>query len=63
MTESAKVARCRVVRVTQSPMNAQRWLLDLECGHEVWVTRRGRPTAKYANCEKCTEREKEQVQL
>lgn len=62
MTESA-VTRCRVVKVTQSPINAQRWALDLECGHEAWVTRLGRPTAKYANCEKCTEREKEQVKL
>lgn len=42
-----------VIRVTQSPMNALRWCLDLSCGHEVWVTGKRKPTAKTAQCEKC----------
>lgn len=37
-------AKRRIERVTQSPMNPVRWCLDLECGHEKWVTQRGRPS-------------------
>lgn len=33
----------RVRRVTQSPLNPLRWALDLECGHELWVTQKKRP--------------------
>lgn len=43
----------KVVRVDPSPMNTQQWLLTLDCGHELWVTRHGRPTTKNAKCEKC----------
>ena len=32
-----------IVRVTQSPMNARIWCVDLDCGHEVWLTQRQRP--------------------
>lgn len=39
-----------VVDVTQSPMNAKRWLVRLACGHEHWVTRARRPTAKRMPC-------------
>ena len=42
-----------VLRATQSPMNAQRWVLDLSCGHEVWITARSRPKRKTIRCEKC----------
>lgn len=42
-----------VTRVTQSPMNALRWVLDLACGHEVYATSKRRPTRKKAACEKC----------
>ena len=28
----------KVLQAVQSPMNAQRWSVDLECGHECWVT-------------------------
>lgn len=43
----------RVVRVKQSPLNVQRWNLDLECGHEVWVTSKSRPARKQATCPEC----------
>lgn len=33
----------RVVSAKQSPLNARRWCLGLECGHDVWVTRTVRP--------------------
>lgn len=46
-----------VVRITQSPLNAKRWSLDLNCGHEVWVTARRRPTRKFAPCESCRKSE------
>ena len=45
-----------VVRVDPSPMNRKRWCLQLSCGHEVWVTRVKRPTAKTANCPECEEK-------
>ncbi len=43
----------KVIKVTQSPMNPLRWLLDLECGHDVWVTSKKRPTRKTVSCDKC----------
>lgn len=42
--------KAAVVSVTQSPMNPQRWLLILACGHEAWVTAKRRPKAKWAKC-------------
>lgn len=42
-----------VVRVTRSPLNGRRWALDLGCGHEVWVTSRGKPARKFAPCVAC----------
>lgn len=42
-----------VTRVTRSPMNALRWVLDLACGHEVFVTSKSRPRRAKAKCEKC----------
>jgi hypothetical protein len=41
----------RVLRADRSPMNAQRWCCELECGHEVWVTRTRKP--KRAACGAC----------
>jgi hypothetical protein len=46
----------RVLRVTQSPMNAERWVLDLECGHEEWVTSKRRPVRRTHLCTKCETR-------
>jgi hypothetical protein len=43
----------RVVQIKQSPLNEQRWLMVLECNHELWVTRVRRPEAKQADCTEC----------
>lgn len=51
-----RVVLCKVVRVSQSPMNAQRWALDLACGHEEWVTRKRKPTMSMLPCSKCKEK-------
>jgi hypothetical protein len=42
-----------VTRVTRSPLNPQQWSLDLDCGHEVWVTSRRRPRRLTELCERC----------
>lgn len=34
----------KVQRVVQSPMNPLRWCFELACGHNVWVTRKSRPS-------------------
>ncbi len=44
-----------VTRVSQSPLNATRWSLDLSCGHEVWITSRSRPVRKFSPCSICGE--------
>ncbi len=41
----------KVISVKQSPLNALRWVLVLDCGHTVWVTARSRPQWKTCNCE------------
>lgn len=45
-----------VLYVTQSPMNKQQWLLQLACGHDVWVTSKGKPKRKDIDCTKCGDR-------
>lgn len=57
----------QVRSVHQSPMNAQRWLLVLECSHELWITSARQPklwvsskkgtVRKSMECPTCTERE------
>lgn len=47
----------KVVRITQSPMNATRWCLELECGHDNWVTAKRRPTTQAVPCSRCGEAE------
>lgn len=43
-----------VTKATQSPMNALRWMVTLDCGHEQWVTQRTRPKAgKKLPCSAC----------
>lgn len=42
-----------VTRITQSPMNPTRWVADLACGHETWITRKARPTATRLSCPQC----------
>lgn len=44
-----------VVRVNQAPLNPKRWCIELECRHEVWVTRNGRPQVQKLFCAKCAE--------
>ena len=41
----------KVLRSTKSPMNGTRWCLDLDCGHEQWITSRRRPKMKTAICQ------------
>ncbi len=43
----------QVIRVISSPMNSKRWLVELSCFHQVWVTRTRRPTMKTFRCPKC----------
>jgi hypothetical protein len=50
-----KYQRAKVESVTQSPMNGRRWLLQLDCGHELWLTATSRPQRKTAICLKCTD--------
>lgn len=45
--------RKAVVRTDQSPLNALRWCIELECGHEVWVTQQRRPTIRSMVCPAC----------
>ena len=47
------MVRKRVVQVKQAPLNAQRWLLVLECGHEAWVTAKRKPRAQTRRCSEC----------
>ena len=39
----------RVLRTDRSPMNAKRWCCELECGHEVWVTRDRAPKKTFCD--------------
>ena len=45
--------RQQVTRVVQSPMNPLRWALELDCGHDEWVTQKSRPTRNTAKCSTC----------
>ena len=49
-----------ILRITQSPMNPSRWALDLECGHEAWMTAKSRPTRKFYSCLECSPRRRKQ---
>lgn len=42
-----------VERIDRSPMNAKRWLMLLDCGHEVWTTAVRRPARRSAPCPEC----------
>lgn len=59
----------RIVRVDRSPMNERIWVLQLTCGHDVYVTQKKRPSRertftdprtgereigpKFIECERC----------
>lgn len=49
----AKVKPSRVIAMRQSPLSATRWSLDLDCGHDVWVGGKTKPTRKTFRCHKC----------
>ncbi len=40
----------QVLRIVQSPMNPARWCLELDCGHETWITATTCPTRKTHRC-------------
>lgn len=42
-----------VIRADRSPLNRQRWLLQLECGHEEWITSKSRPQRQTMTCQTC----------
>lgn len=46
--------RRRVCRVTQSPMNAVIWFVDLECRHEVRMVQKQRPAMSTTFKDKAT---------
>lgn len=54
-----KIPPARIERVTQSPMNEYRWCLDLDCGHEEWVTSQRRPTRQTIQCGRCQQKARE----
>ena len=41
----------KVVRATRSPLNVKQWCLDLDCGHELWVSDKKAP--KLVGCHEC----------
>lgn len=47
----------RIERVKQSPVNAFRWCLELDCGHDVWVTAKRRPQRTRIVCTRCQAKE------
>lgn len=51
MTEKTKSKA--VLKITQSPLNKLRWSIDLECGHEQWVTSHTKPKKKRMLCRDC----------
>ena len=49
----------KVTRITQSPISAVRWCLDLSCGHEMWITHKGRPKMRVVVCSEHVDKPKE----
>lgn len=47
--------KSRVESVKQSPLNPRRWCLQLDCGHDEWVTANRRPQRIEQRCSKCLE--------
>lgn len=43
----------KVRRVDRSPLNAQRWIIELACGHGHWVSQARRPGRKTMPCDQC----------
>jgi hypothetical protein len=57
MTDPQRDVMRAVLRAVQSPMNAERWCLDLACGHEIWVSAKRQPRAKRVCCPVCSTKE------
>jgi hypothetical protein len=51
--EAKESMKRKVIDVSQSPMNALRWLVKLECGHEAWLTRKKKPAQAKYTCLTC----------
>lgn len=50
------IPHSRIESVKQSPLNARRWCLQLDCGHDQWMTSARRPTRQTIRCAKCSEK-------
>jgi hypothetical protein len=51
---STKPVRRAVRRIRQSPMNERVWNVEMECGHDQYITRARRPTCTTLVCNDCT---------
>lgn len=57
MANQIPKSRVEAVRDTGlSHMNERRWLLQLDCGHDEWITANERPQREYQLCSKCVAR-------
>lgn len=48
------LATHRIVRIDRSPMNEKIWVLQLDCGHDVCVTQKARPSKERTWTDKAT---------
>lgn len=51
-----KIPPSRIESVKVSPLNPLRWCLQLDCGHDTWVTAKRRPTRQTIRCPRCAAR-------
>lgn len=54
----APIPHSRIESVKQSPMNALRWCLQLDCGHDEWINGKKRPTRQTIRCSRCVEKQR-----
>ena len=47
--------QAKVIRADRSPMNRKQWCLELDCGHEVWITATREPRKLTHECPRCTD--------
>ena len=52
----ASIPASRVESVKQSPLNEKRWCLQLNCGHDAWITATKRPQRRMHVCPRCLEK-------
>lgn len=48
-----------VLSAKVSPLNPRQWNCSLDCGHDVWVTSKRRPTRKRLRCPRCPDESRE----